>query len=237
LSGSANGGSRVKRLFTESAVIIASILVAFAIDASWEQANERAQETALRGSLLVDFEGARADLDRVLAMHDSIISAADRLMQVSRPQALAAADAETLIDAFGWLLAVPTFDPPTGTVEALLSSGRVDIIRDEALVREFTRWSAIVQDLQEDEVRANDHVSQVLYPMLLTDLNLKDVGAGPFPWPGRKDPAGPFDIVLEDRVQSALYRHWSLHNQVSRNAGPAVAVAIDRVIELLKGGE
>ena len=60
----------------------------------------------------------------------------------------------------------PTFDPPMGTVSTILGSGRLDLLSNQELAAELTRWSSLVEDLQELEKSANDHFYQTLYPYL-----------------------------------------------------------------------
>ena len=47
-----------KRLSAEAAAIVGSILIAFAIDAWWEEQKDRELEQELLASLIVEFEGA-----------------------------------------------------------------------------------------------------------------------------------------------------------------------------------
>jgi hypothetical protein len=218
----------------EFITIVLGILGAFAIDAAWEQRGERAQEQALTAALVADFAGARADLDRVMAVHDSVLWGADRLMALSNREDLSDADPAMLGAALVWTLANPTFDPPTGTVETILSSGRVDILRNDELVKELTRWSAAVQDMREDELVANEHLYRSLFPIYAEELNLRDmVRTGPYVWPGAKRDVNDFFFLLDNEPQSALWWLYGLHTNVAQRSGPDVAAAIDRIMGLL----
>jgi hypothetical protein len=220
----------------EFTTIVVGILGAFGIDAAWERRGERAQEAALLAALTTDFHGARSDLERVMEVHDSVLWAADLLMSVSNRIDLPQTDPETLAAAVVWTLANPTFDPPTGTVETILGSGRVDILRDQSLVQELTRWSAIVQDMKEDEMVANEHLYDSLFPVYAEHLNLRDVvRTGPYVWPGTKGGIGDFDFLLDNGAQSALWWLYGLHSNVVSRSGGDVAAAIDRILMLLKG--
>ena len=225
---------RLPKLLVESLVIVGSILAAFGIDAAWEERNEREQEKALLESLIADFEAARRDLQRVLPIHERIIGAAEQLTLPDRAS-IAAAHVDSLRQAVAYLLLDPTFDPPSGTVAAVLSSGRIDIIKNRELVLELTQWSAVAQDFQEDEDRANGHLDSTLYPMLLSSFNLKDVVPKDFiEFPALQREVGSFDVLLEDSVQSMLFRHWAYHMNATRSSAPLVLEAIDRVLRLLE---
>jgi hypothetical protein len=229
----------------EVGIIVVSILTAFAIDAAWAERVERAQEIALLASLEADFVASRDNLEATLQIHREVRDAVDRLMRVTDRAALTAADPEGLRSAVAIVsLGVPSFDPPSGTLEALLNSGRADLIRDPALMAELTRWTAVVEDFVEGEEQAIRHNMDTLYPTLAARVNLRDVARDRFSdvspamvWDGPAGEPGPFDFLLEDRVQSLLLRHWWLHQNALEVEGPVVSQALDRVMALLKGGD
>ena len=66
-------GSRVegRRLVLEAAVIVASILAAFALERWWDARLERAEEQLTLGALQVEFLEAKAELERHLNFHQS----------------------------------------------------------------------------------------------------------------------------------------------------------------------
>ena len=105
MSGSANETSRVRRLLAESAVIIASILAAFAVDAWWEQIGEDEQARAFLEALVDDFEGARADLERVRYAHQVMANNMRILELITEAISLADDSTRVLDKAFGPSLA------------------------------------------------------------------------------------------------------------------------------------
>ena len=64
--------SKYWNLAGQSAAIVASILLAFAIDAWWEDRQERETEQVMLASLQHDFVTSRADLVRILQLYDNI---------------------------------------------------------------------------------------------------------------------------------------------------------------------
>ena len=69
-----------RRLLLESAAIILSILLAFSIDAGWDEFQERKQERAFLESLLSDFEETRTRIDASIDRHNRFISLARQLL-------------------------------------------------------------------------------------------------------------------------------------------------------------
>ncbi|VUX55771.1 conserved exported protein of unknown function, partial [uncultured Woeseiaceae bacterium] len=62
-----------KRLSVEAAAIVASILLAFTIDAWWDDKKEREDERAILSSLLAEFEQVRKNVDDILKFQVAIL--------------------------------------------------------------------------------------------------------------------------------------------------------------------
>jgi len=223
------------RLIAEGAVIVGSILLAFAIDAWWDERSDDAQEAALLTGLAEDFQAASDDLERVRAMHGAKSSAAAQLLSWAESGGPDDSQLDQVEIAIGKMFAHPTFDPAMGTVQTILGSGRLDLLGNRELVGELTRWSAVVDDLSEDEENANRHLYQSLVPFLNPRLNLKDLDkTSEIAWPGEKAPTGAHRLLSNREFQSIVFMVWSLEQNVAEGLAPAGA-AIDRIARLLEG--
>jgi hypothetical protein len=218
----------------ESLVIIASILIAFGIDAWWDTHGDAAQSAAFLSALADDIAGTRAELERVRSLHAGISESSARIMRWGQSEdPLAACQAEA--DPYAFLLAHPSIDPPLGAVQAILGSGRTDLVDDRALLRELTRFAAVVTDLEREEVRANAHLANEVYPFLRDALDLKaTVRSGGYVWEDVGDAPVPCDPVLSRTFQSVIYYYWSYHEVVLRENIPALEESVDAVTSLLE---
>jgi len=138
-----------KRLSVEAAAIVVSILLAFAIDAWWEdQQNRETEGNALR-SLLDDFEASRTELaDRIRSFERARI-------QFQEFQSTSLEDLERLPQsAAEQMLSVlstgATFDPFLGTLDAMAADGRLALVRDSGVRGLLSKWTKTVNDLEED---------------------------------------------------------------------------------------
>ena len=68
------------RIFVEGLVIVVSILLAFGIDAWWDERGENRQEQALLQGLVKDFRRADSVLAVSRGLHQSKLDAAERLL-------------------------------------------------------------------------------------------------------------------------------------------------------------
>lgn len=141
--------SERSKLIREGFVIVVSILLAFAIDAGWDELQDRSQEREVLESLRDDF---RANLDEAVATvatHERNSRLLARAHARTRAETLAldSDSARATLQAF----AMPrTFDAVLGTLDALVGAGRLGLIRDAELRRELTVFLNFVADSQED---------------------------------------------------------------------------------------
>lgn len=164
----------------EIVVVVASILIAFALDAWWDSAVERDQERALLAGLRAEFEQNRAPLDERISNHERLAAGQHALAAV-----LDAADGDSVTvpdSLLITLLVTPTFDPTLGTLEEAQSSGRTRLIRDGGLRRRLRAWQGLWLDAREEEQWSLQLVQDELYPALARDVALNRLMDEGGPW-------------------------------------------------------
>ncbi|MEJ2484069.1 MAG: hypothetical protein P8049_13405, partial [Gemmatimonadota bacterium] len=120
--GSAPGSLRA--LLTEGAVIVVSILLAFAVDAAWDRHLQRQQFEEdleqVREQLVVDLDG----LNGAIEDSESVLDRLDMFMGLS-PSALAALEPDSIEYALNGLRLRGIYDQSGLSVEAFVRDGRV----------------------------------------------------------------------------------------------------------------
>jgi hypothetical protein len=143
----------------EAALIVGSILLAFAIDAAWESRGEHRREAELLSALRTDFERNREALAEARAQHESHRAAALRYLDVSAPGRQTSRDSiddETLLALVSW----HTYDPVLGSLGSAVASGQLTLIRDDDLRAALASWVDSVEDLNESEAVDRDHAQR-----------------------------------------------------------------------------
>ena len=142
------------RISVEGAVIVGSILLAFAIDAAWERSQERGQEIRVLEALLTEFETNRANLPSYMDRHRQGSEASADIQE--RLREAGGGNTITLPDTLlFWPLATPSFDPATGAVSAALQSGDMRFIPDATLRQAVAGWPSRIADSRENEDQLN----------------------------------------------------------------------------------
>jgi hypothetical protein len=173
-----------RRFVAEGVVIVASILLAFGIDAWWADVQDQKEAELILRALGTEF---RENLAELRAVHDVHVRYAQELgglvgLMASQPDGsiLQVADSELRP-----LISFRTADPATGTLSTLLASGRIDLIRNEELQQALAGWPAVVEDVAEDERLVRDFVHGQLVTGIVNELdvgqllvNWSDLGPG-----------------------------------------------------------
>ncbi|MDH3275081.1 MAG: hypothetical protein OEM99_11150 [Gammaproteobacteria bacterium] len=164
-----------RRTMVESVAIILSILLAFAIDAGWDTFKEHNQEKAFLASLLDDFEETRSRIDASTDRHMIFIDFARQLLEFHGGDA---PDIET--DALETMLGAVFFDwtslyLPSGSRDALFSSGDIEIISNEELRAMLAAWPSVVADAAEDDIWIANDVMYNMAPYLHGKIRTRNV--------------------------------------------------------------
>ena len=143
-------------LFLQAVSVVASILLAFAIDAWWGQRAEAAEKNALLASLRNELIDDRQSLN-----DDRIYREATRDSAKSLLAAVAAGryeDTEKTLDhRLSDLLWYSSALATSGALETLLAGGQLATIEDQTLRRALAAWPNKVDLVQ--EASAQDHTT------------------------------------------------------------------------------
>ena len=170
------------RVFVEGVVIVGSILLAFGIQAWWDERQERADESLLLSGLQAEFEALRPSLlDRLERTQRQ-----ERGGQLLRDRVASFAAEPTVEVADSLILAVvgsPTFRAATGTLDAALASGEIELIRNEEIRSEIRQWRTLLFYVSQNQQGTRQVTDEQVIPLLARDLEIGPyldlVGPGP----------------------------------------------------------
>jgi len=138
--------------FRDMVLIVASILIAFSLEAWWDGRRTLDKERAALSAVRDDFGAARQELDSVLVRNERVVETVGVVLRMN-PESLAKLDPDSahalLRYGFGGGL---TFDPPTGALQALLNAGTLGDIRNQALAAALSAWPGLMDEIDEDQV-------------------------------------------------------------------------------------
>jgi len=181
------------RILAEAVVVVVSILLAFGIDACWQDRQVRFEEQQILQGLNEEFLSSHEVLERHMALHlRNLQSLEDVLFMIDSGPSN---DAGSIVEAALLEMVTPTTsDLGNGTLDALLGSGRLDILTSRALRSQLAAWEGVMSEVWDDQ---NDNVKMVyeLYVPYFVSENVP-VGASMRQW--YDDWPIPLDPISED---------------------------------------
>jgi hypothetical protein len=163
------------RLAAESAAIVASILLAFAIDAWWADRGETNREQEILGALLDDFRASRDEIDRWLAYHRAAKETATRLLQVATGEGdpVSAAEFDRFLSDLTWI--DPRRHFTTLTLDAVIAGGEIALIRDDDLRRQIADWPSRIEAVAFTQRQEVKFFEEVWMPFLVDRISLPQI--------------------------------------------------------------
>lgn len=138
--------ARLRRGLTEFLVIVVGVLAALWIDAGWSWLQDRDEERLILADLAADFTANLETIDQTLASHDAQLRAVERGLSAD----LTVLPMEEILPMTRDVFILETFLPRTGALEAAISSGRLNLIRNRALRSRLTGWERLVAEAIEE---------------------------------------------------------------------------------------
>jgi hypothetical protein len=156
------------RLAVEAAAIVVSILLAFAIDAWWEDRQVQLEEQQILLGLSEEFLSNHEVLSQDLASHlKGLKSLEDILLLLEGGQSN---DAKAIaIAALFEMKAPKTTDLGNGTLSAVLSSGRIETLKSKRLRTQLTAWKGVIGEVLDDQNNNAKMAFEIYLPYFVSE--------------------------------------------------------------------
>ncbi len=169
------GPSQLRSRLLEATAIVLSILLAFAIDAWWQQIVERREEIQLLSALRTEFAVNLERVAEISAFHADLRATAEALLSAaadsgSKPDADSVAK---LIADVSWWGGFTGFE--SATLSAVILGGKLDLIQNEDLGSQLTAWQHHVATTAGQEAQEFTHFFDVWLPLLRLNSNLAQI--------------------------------------------------------------
>lgn len=225
-----------QRLLLETFAIVFGILLAFSIDAAWDERQDRAEEQEILRGLRDEF-GRHAERLGVIADQQArIVLHTGRLMTFLASRDLRWSGASLDSAAF-WTAFAGTWDPANSSLNAVLGSGRLELITSGELRTELAGWQAVVDEVRDNQVTMRTYAVQVIWPalarrgILMRGWNYN----GRYPdWPSHSESASQYERLRGDAelidLVSTKYTWW----QGTGGELETARQAVDRITRLIE---
>lgn len=204
------------RLLAETVAIVVSILIAFGLDAWWDESREAAEERRHLVAIAADFGANQALVVRYENMYREVDRGTRELIEMleGRNPEVSVSVPDSLLTAPAF---VATYDPSRSAYDALLNGGGLATIRNEELRRQLSAWAPELEDALENERFAATLVFDHLLPALGQSADLRGVfdlfevfwvtQGFPDEWRSRTTEVFPTDMLV-NLLRQRAWRYW-----------------------------
>lgn len=150
-----------KRLTAEAAAIVISILLAFWIDAWWDERKDKLEEQEILIGLEVEFVDLRDRLDQWAQFNRTGVQFIERFLSDS----VSEMNLRSIESAFTYASLVNVLDQG-GALDALLASGRLERISDRSIRIRLVKWPDWLEDIHTNDMSSRSYVLSEIVPYL-----------------------------------------------------------------------
>ena len=219
------------RILAEGGAIVISILLAFAIDAWWQERSDRAREEAAIHRLIVEYQTNLARLTEDKLDHQNVLAATNQLLDMIGPDPAAVEDEDAMAQILIHCLTNPVLEPRLGTTNSLIASGEIRLLEDNEIQSKLTEWPMLAQELidwqQIERMHGEELILDLTYDYVAwPDM---DVALGYEGNPSRFD--SDFEGLLSSKRFEGLLdnRRWNTRNAIER-----INVLEDETVKLIR---
>jgi len=155
-----------KRLSVEAAAIVASILLAFAIDAWWDHRSDRREEAELLISLEAEFSANLQVLLQDIEYVENYTEAARRLLAATMSDDIVGLPLESIGTDLWRTMSWRTSNLSTTALDSAINEGQLALISNGELRAALSEWPSRLGDMGEEEIFEWRHVTQRYRPFV-----------------------------------------------------------------------
>ena len=236
-----------KRIGIEASAIVASILVAFSIDAWWDDRQDREYELAILSALLTEFEQTRKNVDDILSFQVAILDSVQQplLLSVDENPAISNIELDRLLLDQRWGSSPDRFAAPE--LKSVIARGDLRLISNQKLRENLRAWPARLTEISKALAEDFQFTFTVVDPYFRANLSLLQLHVALTHRPGDstfvpktsgvkpKDSVSHIPILAEKYFQNLMaQRHDLLSEIVNLGREPELPQQLDETIEILR---
>ena len=163
-------------LLAEGLLIVVSILVAFWIDAWWDERQDRVEEKRILNALRDEFLVNAEKIPSYMAGHQL---SADYSAELIRTLHHAGPGGEVAVNVrhLGWTVSQSSTDPQSGALDTVLQSGELRYVRSPEVRLRLAAWPQLVVDATENEILLRHTWSPLYHAALARQADLAPLDA------------------------------------------------------------
>jgi hypothetical protein len=233
------------RVLVEGTAVVLSILLAFAIDAAWEERQQRRADVAQLRGLLDELATHKRLLAEASANHRRTVVDGFELLGIltGRPDPKDIGRISVLLNS---VMDFYRINAPFGALETAIASGTLSRMQNVDLATRLASWPTAIEDLMEEQETGGTVLNVELFSALGAAVSLRDVYRLRFENPSGRGTGQVVEDVANVSIPdgmpapdySALYGNVQISNQLMyylmmAQGSEAESVLADRQLDTL----
>jgi hypothetical protein len=218
----------------EILVITIGILGAYALNNWNETRKAKAEEKALLENLSKDLDNTITELEFLNSLRFKANDATYRILKLSNK--ISDLNEEELDSLFAQIVTRPTFNGQLGTLQLLISTGKINLLKNQELKSRLITWPGLIDDVKEEEVYANfifdnailEGLSQyAVLPEILENVSARKSLVN------ESTVMTPYEInhqVMKSQYEKLLSDQYFLNQLISRNINFQISYSESRTL-------
>lgn len=166
-------GKYLKYAIGEIVLVVIGILIALQINNWNTERIEKKSERQILENLKTEFENAVEQMIYLNGLRANYLSAAELLVKISNENRFN--ETNTIDSLLVHTLYSPTFNDPVGSLSALTTSNRLDLISNNTLKVKLMAWPSELDDMVEGENIENDMAINKYFPFLYKYVDMAQI--------------------------------------------------------------
>ena len=161
-------GRYLKYAIGEIILVMIGILLALQVN-TWNNNRElKKEELQIMKSLHKEFSQNLVKFDRVYKFHLNRKKSIETIMSIETKST----SVDSLMKLLGGVRGNYTFDPYQGIYNSIINSGKIELISNDSLKQDISKFQDLLSDYQEEETGTMGFVTSNLYPFILDNLKI-----------------------------------------------------------------
>jgi len=158
----------------EIILVVIGILIALSINNWNEERKDRIREQSILKNLQIDFKSNINNVDKTYNSFLEAYEASANLLEIiSTNEIIDGYEIEHLLDEI--INKTMSLDMNTGSINEMLNTGSINLIRDNNLKKQLSNWSYFETDTQDDVVIYRDYLFDFFIPSLTDKALLRNM--------------------------------------------------------------
>jgi hypothetical protein len=226
---------RTTRLVSEGAVIVVSILLAFWIDAWWDNRQARMTEMTVLESIREEVEENRLELDRLLGLNGTQLERIDGFLGLT-PDELRSLPQDSVAPWISAIVVTWTYDADDSAAGLFLGSSAPVTQHAREVGSVLARWVGVLEDMEEEKETVWELGTDLAGRLALYTTAVAHDGQGLlYQVAGRLGPGLLAQLRLDDEFVAAALNKAHYQNVYVRELNQASAV-LDSLRALVQEG-